>query len=698
MPKATTSVEHPANVDGDVALASDPEPAHGLAYRPEIDGLRGIAVLIVVLFHLQLGCPGGYVGVDVFFVISGFLITSLLWEELQGGTISFVDFWARRARRIVPALFFVVVTTLIACWFLLLPQDLTAVSNVAATQSVFAANIYVWWNRGYFIQDELQKPLGHTWSLGVEEQFYLIIPLLLWGIATWRPRATKTTISILLMLFLISFVASIRMVAWNSVDAYFLMPPRAWELLIGAILALLMAGKPSATSGGILQQSMLAVGLLLIAWPCCYFKSNTPFPGLNALWPCLGAAFVIVGSSPSTDAAGILNRGLRWRPLVGIGRISYSLYLWHFPALALVRYYQMPAPLRLRHRLAILLVSFVLSVFTWRFVENPFRRSTAPNRRVLLVSMTALLTLPVVCFLCHLNAGFPSRFDKEIVELDQGEQKMPFHYDLTAADIDSDQLIRVGARSETAALKLLVWGDSHAMAMMPAVDQLLREQGLRGYFAGHSGTAPVLDWSRADFQPGGLRGQDAIRFSDSVLRFIEREEIEHVLLVASWRTYTYFDPYWFSKAFSDTVKRLSEHGVKPWILLDVPTQWFSTPKALARTRINGMSLEPYCAQPSEYFTTDPSHPYLLNDDYDQLTSELIDELRSLGAVVLDPKPEFVDSENRCYRVTLDDVILYRDEHHLTANGARAVILPFLRRELKLSADQQPTLQQEIESR
>ena len=273
------------------ASVDRPRPDGHPAYRPEIDGLRALAILPVVLFHLHVaGFAGGYVGVDVFFVISGYLITSLIQQELDRGEFSFVRFWERRARRILPALTVVVLFSLAAGWFILTPTDLDNLGASAFAQSLFGSNVLFWLQAGYFEPGAGSKPLLHSWSLAVEEQFYLCFPfmLVLLGMVGRISR-----VRLIAGFLLLSLVLSVYGVADHPTAAFYLLPTRAWELLLGAVLALAPGLASRVSSADRWNEILSWLGLAAIAVAVFGYHAETPFPGLAALLPCLGTAAII---------------------------------------------------------------------------------------------------------------------------------------------------------------------------------------------------------------------------------------------------------------------------------------------------------------------------------------------------------------------------------------------------------------------
>ena len=337
--------------------------AAGVDYRPDIDGLRAIAVLSVVACHAGLGLPGGFVGVDVFFVISGYLITRLILKELEQGTFSLAAFWERRVRRILPALFSVTIATVAAGWFLLTPDAYASLGKSVVALGLLSSNMFFWQETGYFQAQAEEKPLLHTWSLGVEEQFYLLVPVFFFLFA--RRQNMSRAFFLLVPVGIVSFGWSIYGARYAA-SGFYLLPNRAWELLVGTFLACLPTTWQIAPPRG--RDLAAAIGLSLIAIPCIFYDKETRFPGLSAVPPVLGAAFIIwagdrAGEFPKTS------RWLAWRPVVFVGLISYSLYLWHWPLLVFAQY-RSAAPLSMTERLAAVAASFAIAVVSWRYVEH----------------------------------------------------------------------------------------------------------------------------------------------------------------------------------------------------------------------------------------------------------------------------------------------------------------------------------------
>ena len=379
-----------------------------MRYRPEIDGLRAIAVAAVILFHAGFGLfSGGFIGVDVFFVISGFLITSIIVGELQSGRFSVLRFYERRARRILPALFTVMAACVPFAYRLLSPDDLKDFAQSLAAICLFASNVLFWGESGYFDTQAELKPLLHTWSLAVEEQFYVIFPLLL--LAAWR-LGRAVLLGLIIVLAVLSLVTSADEVRNFPSAAFYLLPSRAWQLLVGGLASFLAdrwrtAGdrEPSARLAG---EVVGWCGMAMILRSLFLFDERTPFPGLNAAWPTLGTALVLLGASDRTS----IGRMLAWKPLVGLGLISYSAYLWHQPLFAFAKHALMAD---LPPGLAIVLcgMTIALACLSWRYIEQPFRDRS-------LIGRGAVFALSAVGMAAFLGLGFVGhRFSDRITQV-----------------------------------------------------------------------------------------------------------------------------------------------------------------------------------------------------------------------------------------------------------------------------------------
>ena len=379
-----------------------------MSYRPEIDGLRAIAVLSVILFHAHAPLlPGGFLGVDIFFVISGFLITGVIAEDLRQRRFSLAYFWERRVRRIAPALLATIaLTTPFALW-LMLPDDLENYGQSVVATLLFSNNILLWLTSGYFALEASFKPLMHTWSLGVEEQYYLLVPLLALALS----RAADAGIARLRLAMLIITLASFALCLWAAkaepIANFLMLPTRAWQLGLGA-LAALYRSRLIALSGRA-RPALVGAGLAMILMPMWLFSEADPLPGLPTLVPVLGAALLLA----LAEGGGLVGRLLSLAPMRAVGLISYSAYLVHQPVLALARIASLKAPPPML-MLALVLPILGLAALSWRFVEQPFRASVQrggwPRLHVYRLLSMAAAPLLVLGLAMHFTSGWPNRF------------------------------------------------------------------------------------------------------------------------------------------------------------------------------------------------------------------------------------------------------------------------------------------------
>lgn len=636
-------------------------------YRPEVDGFRAIAILAVVFYHAGFGFPGGYVGVDVFFVISGYLISSLIWKDLENGQFTFAHFWERRARRIVPVLTVVTLVILAVSVFLFLPGDLRSVGRAVAAQGLFAANFNYWLEgTGYFAAAADQKPLLHTWSLAVEEQFYFMAPLLFWGLFRFlRSRRRIHILAVLAVLSVISFVWSVIGVKDYPSMTFYLLPGRAWELLLGSMLAFAPSSLPWRIRRGAMEAVSWA-GLGLILYPVFFYTSHTPFPGVAALPPCLGTALLIWSTGYIRTSIGSL---FALKPLVFIGLISYSFYLWHWPLLTFSRYASL-VPLSALERALLVGLSVLLSVLSWKYVEMPFRpRKVGTTQKTMLIwAVSGLAVVFCAGLLCRLRQGFPGRFSATSLAFSRAAEDLSSFHELSTADIQAGRLTPLG-QEDVSHPAMLVWGDSHAMAATPAFDALLKGRGQAGFAATHSSTPPVLNWQSDD----AYALPDSVSFNKAVLDYIQQKKIKRIFLVACWDYY--LDPAntrreSFKSALLQTVSQLVSAGATPFILSDVPTHAFPVSRALALYyEKNPAYLARLCSKPG------------IPNEMDAPESGFRKSLENAGVRILDPKPRFLDAAHPYYRIELNGVPLYRDQDHLTPKGAKLILLPFLRENL-----------------
>lgn len=562
-----------------------------MEYRRDVDGLRAVAVLSVVLYH-AFGAPlrGGFVGVDIFFVISGFIITSIITREFADGRFSLVDFWERRVRRILPPLFLVIIASIALGIWLYLPSDLEILGVSGIWSLLFLANFFFLIEIDYFAAPEDSYPFLHLWSLAVEEQFYIILPVVF--LLCFR-MGIKRLFGIIALLSFLSFVSAIAIVELYPKAAFYLLPARFWELGVGVMLALLKHEHLK----GFWAHMLGLLGGSLIAFSLLYYSEQTPFPGVAALPPVLGAALVIWAGPQS-----VIGQVLSLRPLVAIGLVSYGFYLWHWPLLAFYRYTAMD-DVNAVGLGAIVMLSLVLSVLSYRYVEQPIRRRQSifkgRNRIFALMGSVAIVLGALGAVLTQSN-GFPGRWQSDaLAQLTAGNQsEYGRRSDCHAVEGLDGQFI-CGVGPIEGAIDFVVWGDSHTISMQAAFAKFADKTGQRGVLAGRSACLGLLG-ARHTRMPVW---HDCPGNNDRVFSYIAKVQPETVILVSRWTNAPYFEflgdqrtrswlanslPYFrhddLSIGVDKTVQALRDAGIEriAW-MRTVPEQNHDIPRLMARS-------------------------------------------------------------------------------------------------------------------
>ncbi|MGA0608372.1 acyltransferase family protein [Phenylobacterium sp. VNQ135] len=492
-----------------------------MPYRADVDGLRALAVLPVVLFHANVsGFSGGYVGVDVFFVISGYLITAIIRQEQSAGGYSVRSFYTRRIKRIIPALFVMMALVLVVGAVVLMPKDYAAASQSAAAASLFSSNIFFWRTGGYFDGPAEQKVFLHTWSLAVEEQFYIFFPLLLAATHRFIRRFEHQVLVLATLCSLILAVVGIQIN--KSLPTFFLLPTRAWELLLGSLLAI---GFYPRMKSEACRGAVALAGLVLVLVPVALYSDRTPFPGLAAVPPCLGAALII--------AAGAEGRHhLTWllasKPMVGVGLISYSLYLWHWPIIVLTRYY-LVRELTSFETAGVIAAGVFVAYLSWRFIEVPFRRRALGFGSLFTVFAAGAATFVAASVALTANMGWPSRYSPDVARINAVGGTM-FKCSVTDyIPFKGYYACPLGVeRRDFANIDVIIWGDSHAQMYTPAIDAVLAERGKSGLLIPVNDCPPLVDRSTS---------ASCLRLNRSNARRITETSVRTVILAMHWENY-----------------------------------------------------------------------------------------------------------------------------------------------------------------
>ena len=640
----------------------------GLAYRRDIDGLRAVAVAVVVLFHYGFaGFSGGFVGVDVFFVISGFLITSIIWRQHQAGRFHFLEFWTRRARRILPAVCLVMVTCMVVGWFLLTPHDYSELGRSVRYQAMFLSNVLFGRQDGYFDNASDLKPLLHTWSLSVEEQFYVVFPVLL-GLLI---RFAKHWRQWLLGMLLVSLCLSIWAVKHAPSMAFFLLPMRAWELLAGSLLAV----APVVAARPWFYQAASTAGLATIMAAAMLFDAKTPFPGVAAMLPVFGTVALIWanGSYPTWVA-----RLLGTRLLVGVGLISYSLYLWHWPVLVFAEYAAIDG-IGGWQTAGLLLVSLLLAYGSWRWFERPLRewRQQGSRRHILVCALGLMLLIGMLGQTLRWVDGVPSRLSEQALRFAQGREWDAGQRDCLS-DEDGDKPVCTLGPADAGPPRVLVWGDSHAAGMGPALKVAANAHAMPISLAGYAGCIPV---------PGLEEKPECTAFNQRLLAYSEQPGVGTVVLAARWSLYLYGDElgdttsmlhnpqtHQADRNYAEQqlatrlgafVATLRQQGHAVWLVKEVPLQRQRAPYLLSRLAMLGRPVENAGRPLAEHLARQAF--------IDHLFGELA--AQDPGVRVLDPTPLFCGHEQIC-RMQFAGQSLYMDDNHY-GDGATTYLQPLL---------------------
>ena len=654
------------------------KPHSALPYRADIDGLRAVAVLAVVIFHaFPALLPGGFIGVDIFFVISGYLISTIVFKALQGEQFSYADFYARRIRRIFPPLIFMIATTLVLGWHALLPVEYAQLAKHSLGGFGFVANILLWQESGYFDTAAEFKPLLHLWSLGVEEQFYLFWPVL--AVLAWRLKCVGW---FLVMSFAGSFLTNVLTVESSPAAAYFLLPARAWEMLAGAALAWVQFRHPTRLQFSSHSALMLAaMGITLISAGLVLIDQHNAFPGWWALLPVGGAVSLI-----AAGAANPVNRYLlsnRW--MVGVGLISFALYLWHWPLLSLLRIVK-GADVTAGMVIVAVAVAFLLSWLSYRFIETPIRSRKG------WVPVTSLVTLCVVLMGASSNIfvrdGLGFRLKDAQTKIESRALEWPDNLNRGDAckgmlpdDIDLDCLVADPHRRPTA----IILGDSHANHYYWGLAEQLAPLGVNLMQLAEGGCMPLYGVAVSD---EGVLDDCRKPMGAALDHAISDDAIETIFLGGRWMSYIsgrelkdgpdYVpdetlqlpdDPEAqgldreavFSKAMSATLDRLVASGKQVMFMHAVPELPFHTRECISWSPNRFVSRVPRTICAVDYDVIRERA-----EEYLPLLNGLLSRYPTLR--IFDPTPLLCDRTQCTARA--DGMLLYRDDDHLSLDGTR----------------------------
>ena len=634
-------------------------------YRPDVDGLRALAVLPVVLFHTDIpGFSGGFVGVDIFYVISGYLITSIVSKDLSRGRFSLISFYDRRIRRIFPALFAMLFVCFLAGYLLLAPVDFTNFGKSLVAITFFMSNIFFKRNggtEGYFGNASQTQVLLHTWSLSVEEQFYLFFPTALILITRYLKNFTKY---LLWLGVFVSFAINIWATQYAPHAAFYVFIPRAWELLLGALLA--VKAIPPLKQRVMREMAGLA-GLGLIAWAVVGLTKHAAFPGFAALLPCLGAWMVIYAGESGTSLTKSI---LSWGPLVFIGVISYSLYLWHWPIVVFTKYvFARPLTYTMHYdeAIAVILSSILIAFLSFEFVESPFRGGDSRISRSQIFGFGLVISVlsAVLGFSLYLTQGFPGRFDNGTLNLITVNLNQKRDYENLYANwktqVHTEADIQFGFLGDPSSKKVMLWGDSQAQQLYPLLRDMYNDGALHRdgvIFAFAAGCPPAEHLNRTD------AGFHCDTFTHFALQRALRDDIDTVFIafLAGAQLCPSLDGKCIGRIsgeeagrrlleeVADHVQVLKAHGKRVVVALPFPVFDKSIPDLAARNaQLQRLGLSLGVTEVSSR----------------QVREELASIGQNLGAQIFDPRKSLCPDDT-CI-TQLGAVSIYKDQAHLAAS-------------------------------
>jgi peptidoglycan/LPS O-acetylase OafA/YrhL len=641
-----------------------------LKYRSDIDGLRTIAVFLVILNHAGFTfLTGGFIGVDVFFVISGFLITSIIYPKIVDGSFRFTWFISRRLKRLMPILLFVIFITACVFSFIMFPQDLMKLYRSIYWVIFNGGNFFFWIEHGgYFAGNSQEAPLLHTWSLAVEEQYYLLWPLIL--IMAVKFLSVKNT----MILTFLGCIAATIFAQWGAEvttgAAYYLLPTRFFELMIGSCLAMYWDKLPNINQ--MARNVLSLVGLTLIIGSAIILTEHHTFPGYNALYGVLGTAMIIFA------ATGWVNKLLSFKPVVFTGNISYSLYLWHWPVFAFFRYTSVEFTLLLQ--ITSIVFIYILSIISWKYIEQPFRRSkldTFPEIGLKMYVLPSSVILILVTIGLY-NKGFEQRYSPEIVKMEQAinsyanESRGGCHSASRESENlpSEDCIFGVEENSSFGKTNVFVIGDSHANHLIPFIEVLAINGNLVGQDYTLDQCVPVfgLYWGAKPYMADKCKKRN-----DIAKAHIQNSSFDFVVLAGSWpneNTKNIFDgsrvvnsinkQLLFEDKFILTVRSIIQSGAIPILFRDTPVLGGKSPKCPIKKLVFNDDLN--C-----------SISIVKNQFMDELINKLHIEFPEI--IVLDPTKAYCSSEG-C-DMSYEGTPLYRDDDHLNEFGARLLGIKLL---------------------
>lgn len=629
-----------------------------MKYRADIDGLRALAIIPVVLFHAGYNLfSGGFVGVDVFFVISGYLITAILIKDMKEKEFSLSRFYERRARRILPAYIFMMAVVTVCGYYLFLASEFKSLAESALASLSFVSNFFFWKNSGYFSIQAESSPFLHTWSLSVEEQFYIFFPL---GLMFLYKYFNQKVIHILILAALIlSFMISVVGMEYSISAVFYLLPSRAWELLVGAIIA---TGVIPNLKNKAINEFLSLIGFLMILSAMFLYTKYTIFPGKAALLPVIGTALIIYSGLLGKKT--YIGELLSLRPFVIIGGISYSLYLWHWPIFVFMKnIYGELVPSYVV--VVAVLISFLCAWISMHMIEKPFltKRFLPMKKSLLVVSVFSLVSAMTICLILILSNGFPDRFDEKVLTAefalnDFSQRRKDCHVEKRNSILYDDKCIFGSDVQPTYAF----WGDSHSVELSDSLGKQSEIIGISGVHISYSSCPPSQGFSWLSRPMCSAHNLEVLN------GLVRNDDIKTVFLIARYNSYVRDQDMTKSmlNGLEETIKSLQISGKKVVVIYPIPRSKGVTPLDIARIIHRNSDV-------NDYFIT--------MDEYTHQNKKILPELDRIvedNLVDVIYPTEILCRNKKTCGFFIDGKVTHFDDDHLSLSGAKLFVPSLLK--------------------
>lgn len=621
-----------------------------MKYRADIDGLRAVAVILVILFHAKINFfPGGYIGVDIFFAISGFLITSIIYPKMLAGQFSFVDFYKRRARRLLPASIVMTVVTLIVFAFMYPPNLFQVLADSAVASLLFSSNFYFWQTSSYFNPSLALQPLLHTWSLSVEEQFYFLFPLALVILSLLKFKKNAILLTVAAACVISVSLAYIYAPNDMSFVSFYVLPTRFYEMGLGALFAIHLVHKPDAFKA---IKYLREIGLVMVTIAAFQYDRHLAFPSFYAVLPVIGTLLILIDRSTS----GVFYKILCSRPVVFIGLLSYSLYLWHWPIW--VAFEWIVGVMSAANMIAYFALTFVVAYFSYQFIEQPFRHASfyqGTFKTASLLGAAAILVAGVSFFSSQSNLRLLPLNETDINEYSAALVSEPYRDKCTDTKrLKGQYSVCIVKEGVNADYSILLWGDSHASALMSALDNFSDRFTIHAMNT--SGCPSLVDTKR--------KGNDDCYYHNQFMQAYlldQTNRYDLILDVSAWDNYIEYELLEsdvsqideMHAALQRTIEFFDANDLKYAFVPQIPKQKNNVPRAFFRHQLG----------------LNESDEFVLRSEYDIKLKRFEAMLYpSKNLIALD---SFFCEDDKCGG-TKDGEILYKDAHHISVSAGKSL--------------------------